>query len=428
MKTFQYKHDGTTITHTTLDSGMVVLTGLRRSRSVSVRFVLPYGRLDDDGQHEVHHLLEHVLYSGPAREYGNHPALRELMLQGVVGNASTGDDFTDYYLLGALEHVQDMMTALRQVVFDGDITSTVVDSERATVLREMSDSSQDVLYRERRWNYAHVYPHIGEAQFPEVSVMERALQSISPNDLSKRYAREYRTGNAAMIVVGDVDHKDIVSWTELNIPQQQQTYSPSQRGRCYDPRFGTATLLSRDQPESIQLYFPAPQPGDEEWKAALEVAFDILSDDPFGMLYQKLRVKDRLVYGIDPSLCQRPFSSASLRIEVPREHFIYVEDTIVEYLRRVANQDIDSDAFQAALASRLRYLRMRDEEPVETWSERIRNSWIDREEQDFDVVGYVQSLTPAVVANAVDRIIRQQKCGALMVVHEKEDDEVHDRE
>jgi len=195
----------------TLENGLKVLVKEDHRAPVVVSQIwYKVGASDEpEGQTGIAHVLEHMMFKGTAR----HPAgafSRIIAENGGRENAFTGADFTAYFqqleksrLPIAFELEADRMQNLRLDEKEFAKEVRVVMEER----RLRTDDQPDALAFEKFMATAyttHSYKN------PIIGWM-RDLEALTIDDVRAWYQRWYVPNNATLVVVGDVDPREVIA-------------------------------------------------------------------------------------------------------------------------------------------------------------------------------------------------------------------------
>lgn len=202
------------IYETTLDNGMrVIVKEDHRSPVVMSMVWYKVGSIDEPrGLTGISHVLEHMMFQGTERLAPNEFS-RIIAEHGGRENAFTSYDYTGYFqqleksrLPISLELEADRMQnlRLREEQFRKEVQ--VVMEER----RLRTDDRPEALVYERLAREAYqVHPY----RHPIIGSMED-LRRITLEDLRDWYDRWYRPNNATLVVVGDVDPREVAELAE----------------------------------------------------------------------------------------------------------------------------------------------------------------------------------------------------------------------
>jgi len=199
------------VQETTLDNGLrIIVREDHRAPVVVSQIWYKVGSSDEpEGITGISHVLEHMMFKGTSR----HPAgefSRIIAENGGRENAFTGTDYTSYFqqleksrLAIAFELEADRMQNL--LLNDQDFAKEVrvVMEER----RLRTDDQPEALAYERFMHTAfttHSYRHPVIGWMPD-------LQKLTVQDVRAWYQRWYVPNNATLVVVGDVNPREVIA-------------------------------------------------------------------------------------------------------------------------------------------------------------------------------------------------------------------------
>nr|WP_295106048.1 pitrilysin family protein [uncultured Caulobacter sp.] len=289
-----------------LPNGMKVLTSRDATTpNVSVQVWYGVGSKDDpQGRSGFAHLFEHLMFKA-TRNMPNETLDRLTEDVGGFNNASTWDDFTNYYEVAPANHLERLLWAeadrLKSLVID----ESVFASERDVVKEELR---QRVLADPYGRFFALSIPQQSYAthpyQRPGIGSIEE-LDAATVDDVRAFHRAYYRPDNAALIIVGNFDQAKLDALID-------QYFAPIAKPAGDIPKV-TAVEPARTGPKSVNTYGPnvplpalaitwlAPAAADKD-APALTVLDAVLSAGKSSRLY------DSLVY--DQKIAQSVFSSA----------------------------------------------------------------------------------------------------------------------
>ncbi|HWU14598.1 MAG TPA: pitrilysin family protein, partial [Caulobacter sp.] len=290
----------------TLANGLKVFTS-RDATTPNVTVQVWYGvgsKDDPEGRSGFAHLFEHLMFKS-TRNMPNEFFDRLTEDVGGFNNASTYDDFTNYYEVVPANHLQRLLWAESERLGSLVIDDAVFKSERDVVKEELR---QRVLANP----YGRFFAlNITKASFvdhpykrPGIGSIEE-LDAATVDDVRAFHQAYYRPDNAALIVVGNFDEAQLNAWVDqyfgpLKAPatpiKQVTTVEPARTGSKIVTTYGPNVPLP-----AVAMTWLAPAAADPD-VPALAVLDAILSAGKSSRLY------DSLVY--DQKIAQQIFSSA----------------------------------------------------------------------------------------------------------------------
>ena len=290
----------------TLANGLKVYTS-RDATTPNVTVQVWYGvgsKDDPEGRSGFAHLFEHLMFKS-TRNMPNEFFDRLTEDVGGFNNASTYDDFTNYYEVVPANHLQRLLWAEAERLGSLVIDEAVFKSERDVVKEELR---QRVLANP----YGRFFAlNITKASFadhpykrPGIGSIEE-LDAATVDDVRAFHQEYYRPDNAALIVVGNFDEAQLDAWIDqyfgpLKAPaapiKQVTTVEPARTGPKVVTTYGPNVPLP-----AVAMTWLAPAAADPD-VPALAVLDAILSAGKSSRLY------DSLVY--DQKIAQQIFSAA----------------------------------------------------------------------------------------------------------------------
>lgn len=255
------------------------------------------GKDDPQGRSGFAHLFEHILSRKTVNlPYGQISTIVENA--GGTRNASTGQDFTNYYETVPPQYLEQMLWTHAERMARPVVDQEVFDTERSIVQEEL-----------RQRVYAPPYGRlqrfvIGDNSFDE-SIYRRSvigsleeLNSARIDDARAFHEAYYRPANATMIVSGNFDPAQLDRWVDqyfADIPNPQRP----------TPVFERPVETPRTEPRMVEAYAPnVPLPAvaaifpgvaaNHPDAPALDVLQAIMSRGESSRLYQALVYESQL--------------------------------------------------------------------------------------------------------------------------------------
>ena len=222
----------------TLDNGLTVIVKPDRRAPTAVHMLwLRVGAMDEvDGTSGVAHVLEHMLFKGTERLAPGEFSRRVAALGGRE-NAFTSLDDTGYYQQVPADKLADVM-ALEADRFAHNRYSDEEFAKELEVVKEerrlrTEDNPRALLFEQQRAATFVASPY----RRPVVGWMGD-LQAMTADDARAFYRRWYVPGNAAVVVVGDVEPQAVLALARRHyggiaarpLPERKPRPEPAQPG------------------------------------------------------------------------------------------------------------------------------------------------------------------------------------------------------
>lgn len=199
---------------TTLPSGLRVATETspRFTHTATVAVFIEAGsRHETRDNNGTAHFLEHLAFKGTQRRDKDQLEVEVESLGGSL-NAYTSREQTAYIASCGKEDIPQFVDILSDVLLNSKFTSSGVDRERSTILREMEE-----VYKEKE---EYVMDQLHDTAFLEHPLGQTILgpveniRKITREDLLRFIATHYTTDRMVVCAVGAVDHGEFVKLVE----------------------------------------------------------------------------------------------------------------------------------------------------------------------------------------------------------------------
>jgi zinc protease len=209
---------------------------------------------------------------------------------GGWNNASTWDDLTNYYEVIPSNYIESLLWAEAERMVNLQVDKENFDSERDVVKEEYR---QGVLAQP----YGRLFQYIDGLSFTKHPYKRGVIGNIdelnaaSIEDAEKFYKTFYRPDNAALIVVGDFDQKQLDDWIDKYFGKIQKPSGEIPRVKETEPERTKEIRFEKTAPNvplpAMAMTFLAP-PSTSDDVPALTIAEAILSDGESSRLYQSI--------------------------------------------------------------------------------------------------------------------------------------------
>jgi zinc protease len=258
--------------------------------NVSVQVWYDVGSKDDPvGRSGFAHLFEHIMFKATR----NMPAETLDRLTEDVGgfnNASTYDDFTNYYEVVPANHLERVLWAEADRMGSLVVDETIFKSERDVVKEE---------YRQRilASPYGKLFGlYLAQANFtvhpygrPGIGSIAE-LDAATVDDVRAFHATYYRPDNAVLVVAGNFDQAQFDKWVDQYFGPVAKPKREIPRVTALEPSRSakTYTVYEPNTPlPAVSISYPGPAALSPD-QAALSVLDSILSKGESSRLYQSL--------------------------------------------------------------------------------------------------------------------------------------------
>ena len=273
--------------------------------NVSVQVWYKVGsRNDPKGRSGFAHMFEHLMFKG-SRNLVSEQMDRLTEDVGGYNNASTDDDYTNYYEVVPANHLQRLLFAEADRMSGLVVDEANFTSERKVVEEEL-----------RSRVLAQPYGKLFYLDFPEVSFQTSPygrpgigsiadLDSATLTDIRAFHATYYRPDNAILVVAGNFDQKQLDAWVDHYFAGIKTPDRPIPTVSLAEPERTKPTTYTVYEPNTplpaVMISYPVP-PDNSADMPAIEVLNAILSAGEHSRLYDSLVYKDELAQSADTYL------------------------------------------------------------------------------------------------------------------------------
>jgi zinc protease len=268
-----------------------------KTANVSVQVWYDVGSKDDPkGKSGFAHMFEHLMFKATRNlKSENFDRLTEDV--GGYNNASTNDDYTNYYEVVPANHLQRLLFAEADRMASLVVEPVSYASERDVVKEELRLRTLATPYGKL---YSIYYPEISYRVHPYARPGIGSLDNLEAatiDDVRAFHATYYRPDNAVLVVAGNFDPAQLDAWIDRYFAGIKRPDRPIPRVTVTEPE--------RTKPENYTVYEPNtplpavlisyPVPSDNNADIpALTLLDAILSRGDSSRLYQDLVYRDQL--------------------------------------------------------------------------------------------------------------------------------------
>lgn len=261
---------------------------------------------DPEGRSGFAHLFEHLMFKA-TRNMKDEMLDRLTEDVGGFNNASTFDDFTNYYEVVPSNYLETLLWAEADRMASLQVTETNFPAERDVVKEEFRQNYLARPYGMLFWlldklSYTeHPYRHPGIGNIDE-------LNAATLQDVREFHATYYRPDNAVLIVAGDFQQSQLDKWVDQYFAKIPKPDRPLPRVKVVEPKRKEEKQYAEYRPNvplpAVALSYLIP-PVKHQDTPALRMLETILSQGESSRLYQSLVYEQRIA--------QNSFASANYK-------------------------------------------------------------------------------------------------------------------
>jgi zinc protease len=280
-----------------LPNGMKVISLKDNSSpTVTVQVWYKVGSKDDpEGRSGFAHLFEHMMFKS-TKNMESEKLDRLTEDVGGFNNASTWDDFTNYYEVIPSNYLETLLWAESDRMVNLNVDQKNFDSERDVVKEEFRQRILASPYGRFFYNITKETFAVHPYKRPGIGSIEE-LDAATLDDVRSFYQTFYRPDNATLIVVGNFDEAQFNGWVDKYFGRLQKPSGTIPRVTAVEPDKTAEKRVTVYAPNvplpAIGISFLAP-PAKSPDTAALQVAQAILSGGQSSRLYQELVYKQQI--------------------------------------------------------------------------------------------------------------------------------------
>ncbi|MCA1933146.1 MAG: insulinase family protein [Calditerrivibrio sp.] len=281
-----------------LDNGIkVVYNRIPNIKITSVQVWMDTGSRNETKEiNGISHFLEHMVFKG-TEKFG--PDEIDLLVEANGGqmNAATSKDYTFYYITIPTENVEIAFDAISQMVFDAKFIEEEIEKEKPVVLEEIKRKYDDPTYD--MWTYLSDTFYQGTSYSMEIIGTDKNVKSFTRKQLIDYYNKYYHPHNMTLVVVGDIERKDVESFAIKYFGKKRLVEHGDQIVFSQpDLKDNVDKIFKKDvnQVYSVIAY-KAPKINEKDIYT-LDVLDEILSGGEFSLLNNELKNEKGLVNSI----------------------------------------------------------------------------------------------------------------------------------
>ncbi|PAX08223.1 M16 family metallopeptidase [Sphingomonas lenta] len=265
--------------------------------NVSVQVWYDVGSKDDPkGRSGFAHMFEHLMFKATRNLV---PEQMDRLTEDVGGynNASTADDYTNYYEVVPANHLQRLLFAEADRMASLVVEPTSFASERDVVKEELRFRTLARPYGKLLSIY---YPQLAYSVHPYARPGIGSLEDLEAaliDDVRAFHATYYRPDNAILVVGGNFDPAQLDRWVDQYFGPIAKPNRPIPRVTAVEPprtRAVTRTVYEANTPlPAVLVSYHVPPDRDAD-TPALSVLNAILSTGESSRLYETLVYRDQL--------------------------------------------------------------------------------------------------------------------------------------
>jgi zinc protease len=273
--------------------------------NVSVQVWYDVGSKDDPkGKSGFAHMFEHLMFKS-TRNLVSEQMDRLTEDVGGYNNASTNDDYTNYYEVVPANHLQRLLFAEADRMASLVVEPKSFGSERDVVKEELRQST---LARPYGKLFSLYYPALAYTAHPYARGTIGSLENLEAagiDDVRAFHATYYRPDNAILVVSGNFDPAQLNGWVDQYFAKIKKPAAVIPRVTVAEPARTKAVTRTVYEPNTplpavlVSYHVPADRDADS---AALTVLNAVLATGESSRLYENVVYRDQLAQSAEAFL------------------------------------------------------------------------------------------------------------------------------
>lgn len=273
--------------------------------NVAVQLWYDVGSKDDPKDRSgFAHMFEHLMFKATRNLV---PEQMDRLTEDVGGynNASTNDDYTNYFEVVPANHLQRLLFAEADRMASLVVEPGTFSSERDVVKEELRQSTLARPYGKLFSNY---YPALAYSRHPYARGTIGSIANLdaaSIDDVRAFHATYYRPDNAILVVSGNFDPAQLDAWVDQYFAKIARPAQPIPRVTVQEPPRTAAVTRTVYEPNTplpavlVSYHIPPDRDADTP---ALSVLRAVLSQGESSRLYESLVYREQLAQSAEATL------------------------------------------------------------------------------------------------------------------------------
>ena len=259
----------------------------------------------------ISHLLEHVLLNSWDK-YKPYAIPKVLLEKGVDNNATTFDEYVTYYGYGHNRHGSFLIDYIGDIMTKAKIVDKVVNTEKNSIRQELLGYLQSDEHEVNQHILDTFVPNSSIALNNNMKFLIKNLKNLTPSVVRNFYKNAYIPNNITFIILGNKSKRIHL----VNQLKKKLRKSKGNNSICNIYRLPKLILTNKPKfiditrsdmvKSSVYMVFVKPTESSLRKALVLDMVGHVLTSSLGSVLYQILRIKEKLVYEIRSHLYHGP--------------------------------------------------------------------------------------------------------------------------
>ncbi len=281
-----------------LNNGIRVLVNeLPHTRSVTLSIYVGTGsRFEPDRVAGVSHFIEHMLFKGTEKRATAQEIAATIEGIGGAFNASTGHEYTNYWVKVAYQHFEVALDVLSDMLRHSVFARQEIEKERRVIIEEITqtfDTPDELVFFDLD---GLMWP--GHPLGRDIAGTRESVAGITRAQMRNYLSRHYYAENIIVSVAGLLKAKTVLPKIEAALGQMSHAQPAPFRGfktSQQDPRWTMRFKRTEQAHVAVSTWaYPRQHPD----RFVLNVMHGVLGDGMSSRLFQEIREKRGLAYSV----------------------------------------------------------------------------------------------------------------------------------
>lgn len=331
---------------TTLSNGMTIITNkVSASKIVAIEYVVEAGSFYEERYpFGISHFLEHMMLNG-TRTRSKEEIYDTIQYLGGDINANTSLYHTNYQCTIMKNYWREGLEILSDVVWNASLPESEIEKERKVIQQEIGTLSDNPTNRIKDCIFTNLFKDNPE-KHTVIGTID-SINAINKKNLEKYKDYFYTPDRVALIVSGDIDHHEIVSFFDdfhFKFSENRVEEPQPESFKKLDSK--TYKINSSFDQGYFSCVMLAPSRKNNDFHT-FQLIIKLLSDGLSSRLYKKLREELGLLYGLGMQHLDLKENGLGLFLAITEaENFAEVKLSFLEELNKLKEHLISERELQ----------------------------------------------------------------------------------
>lgn len=313
-----------------LNNGITIIFEKRKIPLVNLAIASRVGGINEkESEKGISHFIEHMLYKGTKKRTAREIAF-EIEKNGGDLNGFTSEEITAFWCKLPSDKAKIGLEILSDMIKNPLFDPIELEKERKVIFEEL---------RMRKDNpRIYVFDKTLESLYEKPFGLDLigtydSMNSISREDLIKKWKETYASDNLVLCCVGNIDFEKLVSFSEKTFEK-----SKSKVNSFKIKKKNKETIEKRKGVDQANLVFSTHGPlSNKKLNSAFFVLFSLMGDGISSILYSEIREKRNLAYAIKSEIdSSKNYCYGSIYIGTNKENIPKIKKIILEEFKKVS--------------------------------------------------------------------------------------------